>query len=44
MKMKTLLIASVLTSGFLTSCVSSKVYKELEGKYADLKKEPKQLG
>ncbi|OYQ35764.1 cell envelope biogenesis protein OmpA [Flavobacterium cyanobacteriorum] len=27
----------------LTSCVSSKVYKELENKYADLKKENRQL-
>lgn len=38
---KTLLI--VLTLSFITSCVSPKVYKDLEDKYADLKRESKKL-
>lgn len=38
---KLLLIALTLT--ITTSCVSSKVYKDLEGKYANLKKEHRQL-
>ncbi|MGB6269505.1 MAG: OmpA family protein [Olleya sp.] len=33
----------ILLAIFITSCVSPKVYKELEGKYADLKKENKAL-
>ena len=38
---KSLLI--VLTLSFITSCVSPKVYKDLEDKYASLKRENKQL-
>lgn len=34
---------TVFTIVFLTSCVSPKVYKELEAKYADLKSENKKL-
>lgn len=34
---------TVLAIAFLASCVSPKVYKELEGKYADLKQENRQL-
>ena len=34
---------SVLTLFFLVSCVSPKVYKELEGKYNNLKKENRKL-
>ena len=33
----------VVTVSFITSCVSPKVYKELESKYANLKKENKKL-
>ena len=33
----------VLASGLLASCVSAKVYKDLEGKYADLKSENRDL-
>ncbi len=33
----------VLTVSFITSCVSPKVYKDLEDKYASLKRENKQL-
>ncbi|WGD36022.1 OmpA family protein [Olleya sp. YS] len=40
MKNKIVIILLVIC---LTSCVSPKVYKELEGKYADLKKENKTL-
>lgn len=36
-------LLTVLTIAFLTSCVSPKVYKELEGKYANLKKENRKL-
>ncbi|WP_159799887.1 OmpA family protein [Flavobacterium sp. MK4S-17] len=35
--------AGVLALALTTSCVSSKVYKDLENKYADLKKENRQL-
>lgn len=35
--------AGVLLIALTTSCVSSKVYKDLENKYADLKKENRQL-
>jgi len=38
---KTLLI--ILTVSFITSCVSPKVYKDLEDKYANLKRENKKL-
>jgi len=38
---KTLL--SVLTMAFLASCVSPKIYKDLEAKYANLKKENRKL-
>jgi chemotaxis protein MotB len=38
---KTLLI--ILTVSLITSCVSPKVYKDLEDKYADLKRESKKL-
>lgn len=34
---------TLLTLAFLTSCVSPKVYKELEGKYAQLKKENRKV-
>lgn len=34
---------TVLTIAFLASCVSPKVYKELEGKYANLKQENRKL-
>ncbi|NMH86954.1 OmpA/MotB family protein [Flavivirga algicola] len=40
--MKKVLLA-VLTLTFLVSCVSPKVYKELEDKYADLKEENRRL-
>lgn len=35
--------AGILTLALTTSCVSSKVYKDLENKYADLKKENRTL-
>lgn len=35
--------AGILALALTTSCVSSKVYKDLENKYADLKKENRQL-
>lgn len=35
--------AGILVLALTTSCVSSKVYKDLENKYADLKKENRQL-
>lgn len=34
---------AVVALAFMTSCVSSKVYKELEGKYTNLKKENRNL-
>ena len=37
------LLALLLTLSVLTSCVSPKVYKDLEDKYADLKKENRNL-
>ena len=37
------IVLTVLTLTFLVSCVSPKVYKELEGKYANLKKENRTL-
>ena len=43
MKIKNLLLLSVFTAGLLTSCVSSKVYKELEEKYATLKQKQKDM-
>ncbi len=43
MKIRTLLVTSLFSVGLLSSCVSSKVYKELEGKYANLKKERNDL-
>ena len=36
-------IFTLLTLAFLTSCVSPKIYKELEGKYASLKKENRKI-
>lgn len=38
-----LLLSSLLSSLLLSSCVSSKVYKDLEGKYADLQQENEEL-
>lgn len=43
MKIRTLLVTSLFSFGLLSSCISSKVYKELEGKYANLKKERNEL-
>jgi chemotaxis protein MotB len=43
MKLKNKLVVSILVVAGLTSCVSSKVYKELEDKYASLKKERNDL-
>lgn len=40
---KTLLLAFLSSSLFLTSCVSSKVYKDLEGKHADLQQKNTEL-
>lgn len=37
------LLSALLSSLVLTSCVSSKVYKDLEGKYADLQQENEEL-
>ena len=37
------LLSALLSSIVLTSCVSSKVYKDLEGKYADLQQENEEL-
>lgn len=39
MKLKNVLVISLFTTAMLTSCVSSKVYKDLEDKYANLKQE-----
>jgi chemotaxis protein MotB len=43
--MNTIKLATVALTGslLLTSCVSSKVYKDLEGKYADVKRENRSL-
>lgn len=41
--MKKTLFLSLLTSVLLTSCVSSKVYKDLEGRHAQLQQENQQL-
>ena len=41
--MKIRIIISVLTIACLTSCVSKKIFNDLENKYADLKKENRQL-
>ncbi len=38
-----ILLSTLILSLSLTSCVSSKVYKDLEGKYADIKRENRQL-
>ncbi|MEM9687078.1 MAG: OmpA family protein [Bacteroidota bacterium] len=43
MKLKNVLVISLFTTGILTSCVSSKVYKDLEGQYADVKQERNKL-
>lgn len=43
MKLKNVLVISVFATGILTSCVSSKVYKDLEGQYADVKQERNKL-
>lgn len=43
MKKRYVLIMSLFMAGWLTSCVSSKVYKELEDKYATIKQEKKDL-
>ncbi|XLS28899.1 OmpA family protein [Flavobacteriaceae bacterium M23B6Z8] len=37
------LITGIMIAGCLSSCVSAKVYKDLEGKYEDLKEERNQL-
>lgn len=37
------LLSALLSSLVVTSCVSSKVYKDLEGKYADLQQENEEL-
>lgn len=42
MKLKTI-TAGVLALALTTSCVSKKVYKDLENKYADLKKENREM-
>jgi len=41
--MKRTLVLSMLVAFLATSCVSKKIYNELEGKYADLKKENRKL-
>ena len=41
--MKITIIISVLTIACLTSCVSKKIFNDLENKFADLKKENRQL-
>ena len=38
-----LLLSSLLTGLLFSSCVSSKVFKDLEGKYADLQQENEEL-
>lgn len=37
------IVFSIITLMFLTSCVSPKIYKDLEAKYADLKEENRKL-
>lgn len=37
------ILSSLVASLFLSSCVSSKVFKDLEGKYADLQQENREL-
>lgn len=41
--MKQTLVLSIMIAFLATSCVSKKIYNELEGKYADLKKENRKL-
>jgi chemotaxis protein MotB len=41
--MKRTIVLSMLVAFLATSCVSKKIYNELEGKYADLKKENRKL-
>ena len=41
--MKTNFITLLLTTILISSCVSPKVYKDLENKYADLKKQNTEL-
>lgn len=41
--MKRTLVLSMMVAFLATSCVSKKIYNELEGKYADLKKENRKL-
>ncbi|MFN3909602.1 MAG: cell envelope biogenesis protein OmpA, partial [Flavobacterium sp.] len=41
--MKRTLVLSMVIAFMATSCVSKKIFNELEGKYADLKKENRKL-